>query len=232
MADPYVYDGTNVLINLKDIKDQSKLDNFESTMANLALTKLYKENPKISSVFSIFDIHKTLFEKVYSWAGEKRSINIYKQEEVLAGLSVEYSKADKIEADLRKIDKEYSKISWEYLPKEKKIEKVVKISSAIWQVHPFREGNTRTISVFIFFLMKRLNLDLNNQFLAEHAKFFRNALVLASIGQYSEYAHLENLLSDASNTQIIKSKANGKYSSIKGYDLKKYRYNYHSIKES
>lgn len=232
MADPYVYDGTNVLINLKSIKDQSKLDDFESTMANLALTKLYKSNPDISSVFSIFDIHKTLFEKVYSWAGEKRSINIYKQEEVLAGLSVEYSKADKIEADLRKIDKEYSKINWEYLSKEKKIEKVVKISSEVWQVHPFREGNTRTISVFIFFLMKKLNLDLNNQFLAEHAKFFRNALVLASIGQYSEFNHLENLLSDASNTQIIKSEANSKYSSIKGYDLKNYKYNYHSVKES
>lgn len=230
MADPYVYEGTNVLINLKGIKDQGKLDDFESTMANLALAKLYKNNPDVSSVFSIFDIHKTLFEKVYSWAGEKRSINIYKQEEVLAGLSVEYSKEEKIEADLRKIDKEYSKINWEYLSKEKKIEKVVKISSAVWQVHPFREGNTRTISVFIFFLMKKLNLDLNNQFLAEHAKFFRNALVLASIGQYSEFNHLESLLSDASNTQIIKSEAN-KYSSIKGYDLKNYKYNYHSVKE-
>lgn len=231
MSDPYVYEGTNVLINLKGIKDQSKLDDFESTMANLALTKLYKSNPDVSSVFSIFDIHKTLFEKVYSWAGEKRSINIYKQEEVLVGLSVEYSKADKIEIDLRKIDKEYSKINWEYLSKEKKIEKVVRLSSAVWQVHPFREGNTRTISVFIFFLMKKLNLELNNQFLAEHAKFFRNALVLASIGQYSEFNHLENLLSDASSIQIIKSEDKNKYSSIKGYDLKNYKYNYHSVKE-
>lgn len=230
MADPYVYEGTNVLINLQGIKDQNKLDDFETTMANLALAKLYKNNPDISSVFTIFDIHKTLFEKVYSWAGDKRSINIYKQEEVLAGLSVEYSKAEQIEAALRKTDKEYSKINWEYLSKEKKIEKVVRLSSAVWQVHPFREGNTRTISVFIFFLMKKLNLELNNQFLAEHAKFFRNALVLASIGQYSEFNHLENLLSDASSIQIIKSEDN-KYSSIKGYDLKKYKYNYHSVKE-
>lgn len=232
MADPYVYEGTNILINSKGIKEQSKLDEFESTMANLALTKLYKSNPEISSVFSIFGIHKTLFEKVYAWAGEKRTINIYKQEEVLAGLSVEYSKAEQIEFDLRKIDKEYSKTNWEYLSKEKIIEKVVEFSSAIWQVHPFREGNTRTVAVFIFFLMKKLNLELNTRFIAEHAKFFRNSLVLASIGQYSEYNHLENLLSDASSTQMQQAETNGRYASIKGYDLKNYQYNYHSVKES
>lgn len=232
MADPYVYENTNVLINLKDIKDQTILDEYESTMANLALIKLYKSKCDISSVFSVFDIHKTIFEKVYSWAGEKRSINIYKQEEVLAGLSVEYSKASKIEEDLTKIDKEYSKINWNLLSKEKKIEKIVKITSSIWQVHPFREGNTRVISVFIFFLMRRLNLDLDNQFLADHAKFFRNALVLSSIGQYSEYNHLESILSAAASNCDSTNKNSEKYSSINGYDLKNYRYTYHTAKEN
>ena len=29
------------------------------------------------------------------------------------------------------------------------IENITKFSSSIWQVHPFREGNTRTTAVFI-----------------------------------------------------------------------------------
>ena len=43
MADPYVYEGSTVLKNLAGIKDQNKLDEFESTVVQLALVKLYKE---------------------------------------------------------------------------------------------------------------------------------------------------------------------------------------------
>lgn len=44
MADPYVYEGTTVLKNLAGIKEQEKLDEFESVMVQLALVKLYKYN--------------------------------------------------------------------------------------------------------------------------------------------------------------------------------------------
>ena len=33
--DPYVYDDTNVLMNLVNIKEQHKLDDYETTMVNL-----------------------------------------------------------------------------------------------------------------------------------------------------------------------------------------------------
>ena len=62
MADPYVYEGSTVLKNLAGIKDQNKLDEFESTVVQLALVKLYKERIETSSAKSIFLIHKALFE--------------------------------------------------------------------------------------------------------------------------------------------------------------------------
>ena len=45
-------------------------------------------------------IHYFIFKNVYEWAGEKRTINIYKHEQILAGLSVEYSKSEDIDKQL------------------------------------------------------------------------------------------------------------------------------------
>ena len=42
--DPYVYDDTNVLKNLANIKEQHKLDDYETTMVNLGIIKLLKSD--------------------------------------------------------------------------------------------------------------------------------------------------------------------------------------------
>lgn len=115
MADPYVYEGTTILKNIPNIRDQAKLDEYESTMVQLSLTRLYKEGINVSRAHHLFDIHKALFLNIFEWTGQKRIINIYKQEQVLAGLSVEYSKFDNIEKDLSSIDANIIKTNWEYL---------------------------------------------------------------------------------------------------------------------
>ncbi len=71
-------------------------------------------------------------------------------------------------------------------------------------------------------------LELNQDFIKEHAKYFRNALVLASIGEYSEYEHITNFLKDAVSYKIVDS---GKYKTIKNYELDRYQYNYHNYKK-
>ena len=71
MADPYVYEETSVLKNLADIRDQDKLNDFESTMVQLSLIKLYKDGVDASSSSAVFAIHRALFSNVYEWAGEK-----------------------------------------------------------------------------------------------------------------------------------------------------------------
>ena len=80
MKDPYVYEGTNVLINKAGFKEQSSLDEFESTMTKIATINLSMSGFKYQSVQDIFKIHKQVFEKVYDWAGQPRTINIYKSE--------------------------------------------------------------------------------------------------------------------------------------------------------
>ncbi len=123
--DPYVYDDTNVLKNLANIKEQNKLDDYETTMVNLGIIKLLKSDIEIVKVSDIFLIHKILFENVYEWAGEKRVINIYKTEPILNGLSVTYSDYKKIDLDLTKIQKDLDSTKWEDMSKNEIINKVV-----------------------------------------------------------------------------------------------------------
>ena len=230
MRDPYVYEGTNVLINLANIKEQDKLDNYETTLSRIAIVELLRNPIDITSTKDIFEIHKRLFKEVYSWAGEPRTINMYKTEPILGGLSVNYSEPKSIMKDLNRIQKDIASFDWINSSKKEVLSKIVRVISSVWQVHAFREGNTRTICLYLYFFMKKCNLKLNVDFIGEHSKFFRNALVLASIGEYSEYEHLEMILSDAiSLKKVVGDKT--KYQTIKDYNLEKYEYNYHHLKE-
>lgn len=98
-------------------------------------------------------------------------------------------------------------------------------------MHSFREGNTRVVTLFLYYFLKKLGFKVNREFIDKHAKYFRNALVLASIDEYSEYNYLEEILKDSISFKIVNDESNIKYQTIKGYDLDKYEYNYHSSKK-
>ena len=231
MLDPYVYENTNILVNIPGIKDQNKLDDYETTMANLGIIKLLKEYPNINKVEDIFLIHKTIFENVYEWAGQVRKINIYKEEPILNGLSVQYTEYKNIKNKLNSIQKRIDKIKWKEITKNEMVSEIAKIISSIWQVHSFREGNTRTVTLFLYYFLKKLGFKVNREFISKHAKYFRNALVLASIGEYSEYNYLEEILRNSISFKMIDDNMHNKYQTIKGYNLEKYKYNYHSTKK-
>lgn len=230
MKDPYVYEDSNVLINNANIKDQKKLDDFETTITSFEIIDIINNPFDVCKVNDIFKIHKKLFSEVYSWAGKARTINIYKEEIVLSGLSVEYSDYGDITRDLEKIQKDMDSFDFVNSSKKELVSKIVRIVSSIWKVHAFREGNTRTICVFLYLFLKHLNLKLNIDFIGIHSKYFRNALVLASIGEYSEYNHLEEILKDSISKKIVIDNIE-KYQTINGYELDKYKYNYHNIKK-
>lgn len=142
--DPYVYENTNVLINKLAIESQEELDQLESTFFQLAFTKLISDGFNVKSSDDVFLLHKLLFSEVYSWAGEARTINIYKEERVLHGLSVNYSDKKAIKSDIKKCNGIVNLVQDEHY-----LSSLTKLLASLWQVHPFREGNTRTIVVFL-----------------------------------------------------------------------------------
>lgn len=228
MKDIYVYTGTPVLINKLGIQDGAKLDEKENALVALNLTALLAHPLTIRTVFDIKAIHKFLFSDLYDWAGENRKVNIYKDEPVLGGLSVTYSDYRNIDADLRKLDIHFQGIEWKELSKQETIDAIVVIVSKLWRIHCFREGNTRTVTTFLYLFMRQIKLKVNVDFIGRHAKFFRNALVLASIDQYSEYEHLTNILMDSISLQVPET---GKYKTIREYEVDKYEYRSHQYKD-
>jgi cell filamentation protein len=70
MADPYVYPGTNVLINKEGIRDKAELDQFERVMTAVRLREGVPEVALTTDGYRA--IHRHIFQEVYRWAGEFR----------------------------------------------------------------------------------------------------------------------------------------------------------------
>ena len=228
MKDIYLYEDCDVLKNKLNIKDPKKLDAAEGSIVSFAIAGIMSNPIKIDSVFAIKTIHEVLFGDIYDWAGQNRKINIYKEEPVLNGLSVSYSNYKNIDKDLKELDKYFKGIKWKALSKGEIIDHIVVLISRLWRIHCFREGNTRSATTFLYLLMKELGMKVDANFIGKHAKYFRNALVLASIDEYSEYEYLRNILSDSVSYKDIES---GKYKTIGDYEVENYEYTSHKYKD-
>ena len=225
MKDPYVYEGTSVLINKLDIRDEKELEDTESEYIVLNTDELKYSSFRVESIFDALKIHKYLFGDLYEWAGTPRTIDIYKGESLLDGKSIDYVFASYIAQALKDLDKEYQSIEWEKLSTKEKIEKICYFVTEFWHIHPFREGNTRTTAMFLYFLIKKAGLHINIDFLSKNGKYFRNALVLNSLYSNSKPEYIFGIVSDAIT---IKNVSNKKYETIDGYEVNKYAYTNHT----
>lgn len=197
MNDIYLYEDNNVLKNLLNIHDEHELDLAESELSRANMMMLYDDGFSNFSESGICEIHKILFGDVYEWAGQFRKINISKREKVLAGASVWYSNVTEIEKDLKNAFRKIDKTNWTTLSREQFAINIAHLFPPLWQVHPFREGNTRTIVMFITFFVEHYGYYFDQILMAESAGYVRDALVMASLGEYSEFEHLEKILLDA-----------------------------------
>lgn len=74
--DPLCYPGTPVLLNKLDLTDQKDLDEFETAMFVLRSDEPWPEGDL--DVTHYLTLHQHLFQDVYDWAGEIRTIRIGK----------------------------------------------------------------------------------------------------------------------------------------------------------
>lgn len=198
MKDYYLYDDVPVLRNLLNIKDEKLLEEAES---NITYVKLLDIDDKIcGDVFDyqrIKDIHAYIFGDLYEWAGKERGINIVKGERVLGGDTVRYADTNSIETEMEAALKELNQVNWEVLDISETAELFSKLIAKIWQIHPFREGNTRTIITFATQFAEKHGFRMNKALLKDNSEYVRDALVKASDGMYSEYEYLIRIIQDA-----------------------------------
>lgn len=134
---------------------------------------------------ALMAIHKKLFQDIYEHAGQFRTVNIYKKEPILGGRSVNYTNFDALVSTL---DYDFSKEkeqTYAGLNINQIVKRISGFTSAIWQAHPFMEGNTRTTAVFIECYLRHLGFRVDNDMFKEHSKYFRNSLVRANFADYS-----------------------------------------------
>lgn len=232
MRDPYVYEGTNVLINSGNLQDQDKLEEYENALSSLALLELLNHPFEVKSCLDVLKIHQAIFGNIYPFAGKIRSIDICKEEPVLGGLSVDYATHSQIETALRGLDSELFALDWGKIRKRNLAKEIAFFLAKIWKIHPFREGNTRSCTIFMLFFLKQRHLRFNEDFLGKHAKYFRNALVLYSVDEAPEKEPLETILEDAVSARVLGKADEPKYQTIKDYKIEKYQYGYHHLKEN
>ena len=203
MPDPYLYPDVPVLRNKLDIKTEKTLDLVEAEQSRANMMLLYDATFSDFTPAGLRYIHKFLFGDIYDWAGEYRIINIQKAERLLGGRSVWYSNDDDIERDLEAAFQAIHEFDWDTCNRETFVNALTHLFPPIWQVHPFREGNTRTVVMLMTLFVEAHGYYFDKDLLAASAGYVRDSLVMASIDQNSEFEHLERILLDAVCTEPI-----------------------------
>jgi cell filamentation protein len=154
--DPYVYPGTSVLRNLRGIRDPDLLDEFEADATSRRILQL--ERKPVSGGFDARHfqaIHRYIFQDVYPWAGEFRTVNIGKSGDPFAFSEHIVSSLDKLFGALQR-ERYVSGADLESFAN-----RGAHYLGEINAVHPFRDGNGRTQRELIRALAIRNGYELN-----------------------------------------------------------------------
>lgn len=150
------YPDTTVLVNKLGIKNQEELNSVERQFVLLRSSQVEKEAVFENVSFDFYkSLHKQLFGDLYEWAGTVRNINISKKGTV-------FCNAD----DLEKIGKlKFQRLAeLNYLKKLNKstfLDELSELYHDLNMLHPFREGNGRTLRLFITLLVRNAGYNLN-----------------------------------------------------------------------
>jgi cell filamentation protein len=148
-------DSNGVLINLANIKDDKVLLAFESLKVSKRLEELFDNPILISDSYSILKIHHHLFQDIYSWAGEVRTVNISKD-------GKQFFEGERFPVAFQFINSlidQYRKIESSDLPAL--ANHLALILDNMNFLHPFREGNGRAQREFLRVLALEKNITLN-----------------------------------------------------------------------
>ena len=153
----------------------------EGDKASVNIAKILSEPSFAFSIVGLTSIHRRIFEGVFKFAGQLRQVELSKKEWVLGrNASVSYQPAvdlrEAIEYDLSR-EKEFD---YSNRPMTEIIKHLSKFIADLWQIHPFREGNTRTTAVFLIKYLRSIVIPANNDMFKHHSCYFINALVRSS----------------------------------------------------
>ena len=181
MKDPYLYPNSETLKNLFNETDDVKFNTIEADYTSLRIKELL-DSPIVGEFDfkHLLEIHKYIFQDIYDWAGTPRKINIEKAEEALSGLSIEYTDVFDITNQAKTILAKMNSIAWSGLDSKQTATIFAEHMTNIWKVHPFREGNTRTIITFCCDFAEEQGFPFDRELFKDNSAYVRRALVASS----------------------------------------------------
>lgn len=176
-----VKDMLDTYYETKDVREH--LDNErteEADKVSARITEILSEQSFSFTPDYLIRIHRRLFKGIYKHAGQLRDVNITKKEWVLNGDTVLYSNYDMLRETLEYDFEQEKKTDYSVLNADMAVKQICKFVSGIWQIHPFREGNTRTTAVFTMKWLQTFGFSVDNNVFKDNSWYFRNALVRAN----------------------------------------------------
>jgi cell filamentation protein len=151
--DPYCYPNSRVLKNRADIQSPDSLETFEVRSTTLRACEPLPNGTLDTGHYRA--IHHHLFQDVYEWAGEYRTIRIAKNEamfcypeHIAEQMGVLFEQLRGASFTLGIATKDFVAAAASFL-------------ADLNAIHPFREGNGRTQLTFLFLLCERAGHKLD-----------------------------------------------------------------------
>lgn len=152
--DPNCYPNTDTLINLLDIRSEVELEEAELELTSFRLEQFSPQFEQLTFNY-LKKIHRHLFQDIYKWAGQLRSVDISKGD-------TRFCTAANIEREAVKQFQLLAKSN--YLRELNRAEFVFQLADFFCEmnvVHPFREGNGRTLRLFCEVLALQAGYELD-----------------------------------------------------------------------
>ncbi|MEG2348541.1 MAG: Fic family protein [Clostridia bacterium] len=151
----YTYKNSIVIKNKLGIKDEKILEDIERKLVGKKLQTIsnYLKFQKFNEE-EFKNIHRYLFFDIYRFAGEYRLENITKE-------NFKFSNFEYIDDNIKEILSKIDITRYKTMTKEKLVLNISSLMTDLNVIHPFREGNGRTIRTFISKLFNYFGYDID-----------------------------------------------------------------------
>ena len=139
--DPDCYPGTSTLINSLNIHDDQMLEAAERDITGLCAVEIEFRAPPYDFDY-LCDIHKSLFQDIYPWAGQIRQLDVSKG-------NTRFCNVRYIATEINKLFSRFTALSYfQKLDRDELIVAIAELYGDLNIIHPFRDGNGRTQRIF------------------------------------------------------------------------------------
>lgn len=178
-----------VLKNKLNVTNQMELNKIEEKISKQRAKQLFDSglinNIEVGTFKGLAKIHKFLFEEVYEFAGEVRTVNIAKKD-------FRFAPVIYLDSALKSINK-MPQNTYDAI-----IEKYVEMNVA----HPFREGNGRATRIWLDLILKKELKQVIDWNLVDKEKYL-TAMEKSVIDDYYIKKLLKQALTDKINDRLL-----------------------------